>query len=254
MPRHKKDPNTAVTVAADLEIIPVPAINKTAIAKARAQAITVTQEIISVAASLVVDTADQYHAADEILHKIKVAQKHLNVPFDEILTQVRPGMDALYAIRRAVENPLLDLEVVVKEKMRVWQIRDRKRIEDENRERERITRENAAKEAAAAVVAQPMTPPYPRTMAPMPIAESVTLFPTPAPLPIQAASSSARVIKRWKVTDLELVVKAVGLGMIPVDVLTVDFIRVNQMFKDRPEDLAMWPGFELHDDIQIAGR
>src|SRR5271154_895126 len=233
MPRTKKDPRIITTTTDVLEIESIPAVAKAAIVKARAAALTVTQEVIDQAKDITITTAEDYHAADEILHKIKVAQKRSGDILEEVIRPVRDGLEQVYAVRRLIENPLLDLERVVKEKMRVWQIADRARIDKENYERRKIEEEQRRLEAlkvvelankgdftgAAAVLTQP---------------ETVVLHPTPPPQPIRAASSSARPVKKWRLTDLELLVQAVYLEMVPIDVLMVNPVKVGEIFKADP--------------------
>ena len=257
--RRKKDPNTGIVVTAtnvqspspaDLEILPIPAINKTAIAKARAQAITVTQEVTVLARDLQITTGEDYHKADEILHSIKVAGKRAEEPFDEVIEQVRPGMDKLYAIRRAVLNPLLDLEMAVKEKMRVWQVEERARIAKEERERkereERAKREEEARRPRVEMPQPPIQLNIPPEIVPAPF--------TPPPQPIRAASSTARPVRKWRVTDFALLLQAVQLGMVPVEALQVNERYFNDQMRNDQAVIDTWPGAETFEDVQIIGR
>jgi hypothetical protein len=71
---------------------------------------------------------------------------------------------------------------------------------------------------------------------------------------IQAASSSSRTIKKWRVTDLELVLESVRLGLAPIEILMVNVMEVARLFKADPAAIDEIPGMETYDDIQIAGR
>jgi hypothetical protein len=259
--RRKKDPAATATgmapapahsSPADLEILPIPAINKTAIAKARAQAITVTEEVAVLARDLQITTGEDYHKADEILHSIKVAGKRAEEPFEEVIGQVRPGLDKLYAIRRAVLDPLLDLEMAVKEKMRVWQIAERERIAKEERERkEREEKEERERRATAAAVDPVQAPSFSYASGIMQIIPAPF---TPPPQPTRAASSTARPVRKWRVTDFALLLQAVQLGMVPAEAVQINVQYFNDQMRNDPAVIDTWPGAETFEDVQIIGR
>ena len=248
-------------VTTEMEITPIPAIARTAILKARAAALTITQEAIDLAKDMVIVTEADYHKADDILHKIKVVQKRAGEPLEEVIRPVRQGLDGVYAINRAIQNPLLDVEVVVKEKMRVWKIaemdRVRKAREEEDR-RQREYREQVRREQEAAdklrAEANRAPAPQPFEVAQDATVETYAVPAAPLPQPIRAASSTARQIKKWRVADLELLVKAVELGIAPVEMVMVNAIAMNDLFKRDPAAVEAFPGVETYMDIQISGR
>jgi hypothetical protein len=268
MPTKTKNKPTPKPVTVDArgqemndDIIPIPAIARTAIVKARAAALTITQEVIDLAKDLVIVTEADYHTADDILHKIKVIQKRAGEPLEEVIRPVRQGLDGVYAINRAIQDPLLDGEVIVKEKMRVWKIAEMDRVrksreEEERRQREYQEQVRREQEAADKLRAEANQVPAPQ---PFEVAQDATgevyaIPATPLPQPIRAASSTARQVKRWRVTDLELLVKAVELGMVPVEMVMVNVVAMNDLFKRDPAAVEGFPGVETYMDIQISGR
>ena len=261
-PLTKRLDVTAESKEADITIaiLPIPAVNKLTIIKARAAAMTVTAEILELAKDLVVSTTDQYHTADDILHKIKVAQKRAGEPFEEAIRPTQQGLAGLYAIRREVENPLIDLEVVVKEKMRVYKIEEHKRLQAERLEQERLQREEQRRLDKAEEEHQRLASAMVSSAGAVAITfdnveSTVVAIPTaPVSQPVRAASSSARAIKRWRVTDFGLLVHAVDLGMVPEDILLIESNFVNQQLRIDSTVIDEWPGMETYDDFQIAGR
>lgn len=259
----KKTTTKTINETGQLVIVPIPAVTPKSILQARTQALTVTQEILDLARDLIVQTEPEYHAADEILHKIKVAQKRLDQPFEDVIRPVRQGLDGVYAIRREVENPLLDLEKTVKEKMRGFKLAEAERIRKEEAARSRLLRIEQARVAeeqraeqnrriAEAAKANDFQKAQEILAEEEP--EVAIIFATPAPRPVQAASSSSRTIKRWRVTDLELVLEAVRLEIAPVDILQINATKVAEMFKVDPENVDSIPGLECYDDVVISGR
>ena len=246
MPKNTTKPPTT-NDAGQLVIVPIPAVTPKSILQARASALTVTQEILDLARDLIVETEPDYHTADEILHKIKVAQKRLDQPFEDVIRPVRQGLDGVYAIRREVENPLLDLEQTVKEKMRAFKLAEAERIKKE--ERIRLAVQRAAEEAERKRVAA-----LPKPERPAEPVEVVVIHSAPVRAPVRAASSSSRTIKKWRVTDLELVLEAVRLEIAPVDILQINAVRVAEMFKANPAVIDEIPGMETYDDVVISGR
>lgn len=242
-----KSPTTTNTATGQLVIAPIPAVATKAILAARVSALAITQEILDLAKDLAVETEPQYHSADEILHKIKVAQKRLDQPFEDVIRPVRQGLDGVYAIRREVENPLIDLERTVKEKMRAYKLAEAERIRKEEAERARVQREAEAAERRRVAALPKEAPAEPQ-------AEIVVLHPTPVMAPVRAASSSARTIKRWRVYDFEQVIECVKLGLAPVEWLQINAVAVEKAFKLNPALIDEVSGMECYDDIQIAGR
>ena len=259
------DPNlTAQSTTDQVEILPIPAVSKTAITKARDLALVIVAEVTAITANLVVETEDQYHAADEILHRIKVTGKRLDQPFDEVIKPVRGGLDKVYALRRSIENPLLDLEVAIKEKMRVYKVNENERLrlveverarlqrveeqrvyEEQRAEQNRRIAEAATQndfQKAAEILATPVTVPEIAIVAP------------PLPTPIRAASSSATKVKRVRVVDPDLFIHAVSLGLVPGYLLMIDHTALAHVLRDKPDEVALYPGVEVYEDFTISGR
>ena len=246
-----------------LVIVPIPAVTPKSILQARASALTVTQEILDLARDLIVETEPDYHTADEILHKIKVAQKRLDQPFEDVIRPVRQGLDGVYAIRREVENPLLDLEKTVKEKMRAFKLAEQARIQKEERERARLLQIEQARVAEEQRIEQTRRLVEAAKANDFQKAQEIlaeeepevaVIFAAPIQAPVRAASSSSRTIKKWRVTDLDLVLESVRLGIAPIDILMINVTEVARMFKLDPAEIDAIPGMEVYDDIQIAGR
>lgn len=271
MPRRKKDPDQtqreivpSPTPAehADLSILPIPSITKTAIERARVLAQKTVDTVLALAHDLTITDQMGYVAADEILHQIKVAQKYVEEPFDEVIKPIRGPLDRIYAIKRTISNPLLDIEVVVKEKMRQYQITERKRIDDEQKAR-------LGEARLIAAMNPPPSPPF--TLLPAPGIQvpaglfdsfqrvtpdstviTVAIPSVPPPQPPRAASSTARTIKRWRVTDFELLLEGFKLGMVPAEMFQINPDAAQTALNNGVIDT--YPGVESYDDVQIIGR
>ena len=259
----KTNIKSTINDAGQLIITPIPAVATKAILAARVTALTITQEILDLAKDLAVETESQYHSADDILHKIKVAQKRLDQPFEDVIRPVRQGLDGVYAIRREVENPLLDLEKTVKEKMRAFKLAEAERIRKEEAERARLLRieqsrvaEEQLAEQARRIVEAAKANDFQKALEILEEEkpEVAVIFAAPVQAPVRAASSSSRTIKRWRVTDLDLVIEATRLDMAPTNILQINATKVQEMFKLNPASIDEIPGMETYDDIQIAGR
>ena len=253
--------------------------------KVKTEAVAVISPVLSAAAQITIVDNATYSLADMFLKKIKTARRSIEDKLSPIIEPIRKGLDELYALKRELDAPLTSAENEIKSKMKSWQLAEARRVAEEEaarrREDERLRAEAAAKERAAerlrieaenkqrqadaarsadARQAAERAAEQLRERQEAQAMESRQLEleaeaarAVPIAQVAKAASSSARKVKRWRITDMEKFILSVAMGDIPQDAVLVNEVAVNRYFKS-VEVVAGWPGVEVYDDIVIAGR
>lgn len=208
---------------------------------------------------LVVDDAESYLVADQILGRVQTARKTWGARMERIIRPIRQGLDEIYALSRDVDKPLAAIEATVKRQMtdykleeaRLLRAAEEERLAEERRLQrdvlERIEKESAARtkqmRGKLALARQQAEDRLEKVQA------------EEAPAPVMGTSSSTRATKKWRITDFGAFV----LGVTKRDSLMADYLvantpRMNQLFKDNPESFKEMAGVEVYDDVQIVGR
>ena len=212
-----------------------------------------------------------------------------------VIRPIREGLDKLYAIRRGIEatldKPLAEAEKQVKTAMADYRAAELRQIEKDKEEKraadmrlamqeEQSRQEQArlAREAeqaraaveqaagtddavarlrakAAAIRAQSASELAGRNAA-QAAEQRAEIKAAPVSAPVKVAGSKTVVTKKWKVADLEKVVRAVAAGKLPALVVMVDKEYVDKQFKEDRAVVDGWAeyGIVLYDEVTVAGR
>jgi hypothetical protein len=253
----------------------------------KAEAIQTTSHIVTAARGIVIADDKGYNLADAFLAKIRTARKSdVFARLRRIIDPIRAGLDELYAVERGIKEPLDEAEKHVKGKMKAWQLaeqeRVRKEVEAQRQEELRQAREAQAKireyerlqcekeEAeeraqqartrAARLKAQQEADELQRQQDEAAEAQrkveaiaAATVAP-PIVQPVKAASSIVRKTSKVRVIDIVKLAEAVGKGLVPETMIQIDSVQLNLMFKSNREWVSKWPGVEIYEDVEIAGR
>jgi hypothetical protein len=199
-----------------------------------------TLTLISAARALTITTEDDYLEADLSLVRVRNARSGIATMLaekvDSIIKPIRTGLDKLYKARRDIvadlDTPLEQAERIIKSKMADYQV-----------ERERARTAELTKLRPAPVVAG--------------VSEAICI-PAPAPVvatvPLKAAGSKVVITKKWRVTDLEALVKAAAEGKVTYLVVEANTEVLQGLFESDAAMFTMIPGVEIYDDTKIHGR
>jgi hypothetical protein len=251
---------TMFNAPGSLVVIKPPSPEEIALALSQAQA--AVAELQSEAEALIITDQLSYTKADALLDRVRNGEKVVEEKFQPIISPLRIPLDEFYELRRGVAIPLEATKLLVKTKMGAHQLEEKKRLDAEAAENLRKAKEIAAKFQTSGF------PPQPPNLGIIPTlvareaeqAGAITqqaivtyLAPPTAPAP-SAAHSSARFERRFRTTDLDLLVDAALAGEVPLDILTVRPSKLQEYFDRDPELVASWPGVEVYDHPIITGR
>jgi len=212
---------------------------------------------------LTIETAEDYQTADEILTGIQQARKSWASEMEG--TDKEPGplraarimKQSVDALNRKIDGPLATLETQVKAKMREWKLEDARRIAAEQEriaaEQAKLTakiEETANKELAARTAQMRERLAERRRQLEAEAEEKAAEVPEET----KGEHSTVRRVRKWRIADQEAVLRGVIQGHIPQSVVMTDNAAVNKQWLLDPDVVASWPGFEVYEDIQIAGR
>lgn len=215
--------------------------------------------------ALRVTTAEEYEAADMLLSDIGRARRQWRLKIDPILSPLKQAIDkakeammGAKALDAEVDGPFTLLEERVKKVMRDYKLEERRQLQaakdaqDAAIEQDRLKLvELTRKEELAKTAALRMRLGLQRSIVE---AHAQELESTPKEAPVKAASSQARNVRKWRVTDVAAVLAGILEGSIPDDVMVVDSAAVGRHYRDSAETVESWPGFEGFDDVVIARR
>lgn len=268
-PRKKKTQPVTDLVPGQSPVLVIQPPTHEQITKALDAAKLAVKELDDLAQALVISDQPSYTQADVLLNRIMGGERVVDDRFQPIITPLREPLDVIYGLKRDIIKPLAATKLVVKEKMGVYQLQEKRRLDEvearNTAEAKRITDQWLRDNPPAPPVLVPLTPhsePFAMPICqPQELTKSLAqppvqitfLAPPPAPAPI-AAHSSARFEKRFRTTDLDLLVDAAMSGILPIDILTVRPTALQSYFEADPVAFAQWPGVEVYDHPIITGR
>ena len=253
----------------------------------KAEADQTISPIVAAARGIVIADDKGYNLADAFLAKIRTARKSdVFARLRRIIDPIRAGLDELYAVERGIKEPLDEAEKQVKAKMRQWQLAEQERVRKEEeaqrrkqeeldrqerirqREQERLAcekreaeeRAQQARTRAARLAAQQQADELQRQQDEAAEAQRkadalvAAVVVAPIAQPVKAASSIVRKTSKVRVTDIVKLAEAIGAGLVPDTVIQVDSVHLNMLFKNNREWVSEWPGVEVYEDVEIAGR
>lgn len=234
-------------------VIPVPEQN---LVKARAEAITTIGPLRGLADTLVIETEEDYIAADGDLQRISKARRWWDAKANEIISPARKVLDLLYDLRNEFSKPLEADEKTIKGKMVDFKTRERNqlRIAEEKRQEDiRKTRELAEEKErkAAAARTKPMQTKLAIQAAELQQVVAMQEVAGPAE-EVKAEGSSVRSKKVAQVKDLKAMLAGIISGEIPDDIISINQTELNTAYRLEAAIVAAWPGIEIVDEITIA--
>ena len=234
-------------------------------------------------------TDADYQTLDSLLLIVRDAAKEVEDSYRPLIELLRLPLEQFYGLRKAALDYVGEDETLLKKSMAAYKLEEHKRIqaqaEEDRKKAEEIAHREERERQQRLEAARQSAPPPPPSPAPLPAPTwNMPVLPggmPPAPLPfipatvpmeifpaqitylsppsalttpVRAAHSSSRIVKKWRIVDLNLAVDAALLGLVPLEVLTLNTDEVDARFKLSPDTVAGWPGFEVYDNAQITGR
>lgn len=205
--------------------------------------------------SLSVTTPEEYEAADEILRGIKKARAQWDAMIEPVLKPLREAKSNADKLKRDVDAPLAQLEEQVKGHMRHFKLEEQRQLAAAQRKVDEEQAKLAAEEEALAErELKARTSQMRERLAKQRevVAEKAAAIETP--IETKGANSQARRVRTWKLVDQNAAMQAQIAGKIP-EVFSLSASLMNQQLREHGlETICKWPGFEMEEDIIIAGR
>lgn len=224
-----------------------PAIKTPELLKTKQEAKKQSAPLIEQAHQLQITDEDSYQIADSIRASLKAASKKWT---DRLQLIIRPAYDTLqglYNLRKEIVDPMDASADVVTNKMKEF-----KRLEAVRTRQEADAK--TAKEAELRKKLEAATSIPVQRMMEKRIEEVQNVIIT---APVVAASSSTRTVKKWKVDNMQKLVRAVADSQVPIDILTLNSKVFEDYFRGDDKDktaISSWPGILVYDDIQIVSK
>lgn len=216
------------------------------------------QAMLQMAKTVIITDAASFAKADLALSRLTDQFNHFDASFSEILDPLNAARLATNKVKKEVMDPWqLAIEFVTgrmkaykmeearlarEEEIRV-QIESRKLLEEAERKERQA--ENAKSEAVRKRLekAKEVLEEQAREVVAVPIAA-----------PVRVENSTTRKVKAWKLTGMPDLVEAVMACRVPMEALRVDDVWMNRKLKESPDEVAVYPGIEVYEDIQIVRR
>lgn len=224
------------------------------------------QELTPMAAGLVIETEDDYLAADATLGQIlankkKWRQKMYGMDAAEktgIIPKLRSGLDQLYELNREVEKPLIALEEAYKAAMKVYKNREIEAAKESQRKIEaaaaaKVAEAKALEAAEAKAKTEPMRARLAERRAGL-LTQAQAITQQATHVEVRGNSTSVRTRKVANIIKKVAFLDGIMTGIIPFDCIEVKESRILEYYKDDPETVATWPGVQINDDVIITGR
>lgn len=207
---------------------------------------------------LVVVTADDYRAADELLQRIATAENSVEEKLNPIIRPMYEALEKLYALKRELVNPLKAATNIVKSKMKLYKDAERRALEDERRRRaeeeSRLLREAAEKsrlEQSAATAAMRIRLATKRLELEQ---QAEEIAAAPKAEPIKVGGSTTKVVKKVVVKDYTALLKGAAEGKVDLQVFEINQTFLNAAFRKMPAEVSQWPGIEIKEETEITRR
>lgn len=205
---------------------------------------------------LTVETADEYQVADELLAGIARARKQWAAEIEPVLAPLRQAKSAADELNRKIDRPLEALYNTVRTKMGAFKQAEARVLlaarEEQEREQAKLQRqleETAAREQTARTKQM-----RERLAAKREELEQQAEEVAEAPQAVKGAHSATRRIKKWRVVNMELLLRMIADGAGPEEVLILNEGYINAVMRSQPDVVASWPGFEVYEELIVAGR
>jgi Skp family chaperone for outer membrane proteins len=246
--------------------LPIAMSPEAALATVEMSVTTAIHPIVESAAAITVTDSASYHVADSFRGRITDGLALVDANMDPIIKPQYTALQAAYALRTRLKQPLEQALQLIDNQMVAWQRRERARIDDERQKREEEVRreqarlyaqeqqerrEHAERERAHAAAALPPPPAY-VPPAPVIVGSAVAMPITPLPV---ASHSSARKSYTWTFEIAEVLIGILD-GTVPLEVIQMNDKYVNAKVKNAAgrAEVAAWPGITVVEDVTIARK
>lgn len=234
--------------------------------KAKTELLKQMPDLTETVDALEIHSPADYTEADQILGMIQTARKDWNTRFyggeaqgktyDPIIPPLRTSLDALYALVREVDKPLEKLETTVKALQTTYKRAEleasRETVRVEQARKDQIERDRQAAQDALEAARTPRQ--RMAATAQLETLDAAAEEPEESIEAVQGEHSTTRTKRAWRHVDMKLTLAAIKAGLIPLDVLQLDTVKVNTYYKEDAATVESWPGFEWFEDITIVGR
>ncbi len=240
-------------------------VKKAQLVRIKAESTKLVPDIVARASDLVIITEEDYAQVDADLQRLTGAEKKITLKFRGTaklpgpITTIRAGLDQLYALERELMNPLKEARVIVTRKMADWKLEERRQIqavEDAQLRAQALLRQQAEEaERKAAEASNARTRVALESKAAQ-LLEKADAVAEEVPLETKVVGSTDRFVVKVRVTDIKLLAKGVGMGLIPTEVLTLVQSALSKLLKDDEETVRAWSdyGVEVYDDAIIVRK
>lgn len=230
------------------------------LAKTSKEGLQLVSPLQSQVNSVKVTTELEYMKADSLLTKIRIAKANWLNRINPIIEPSYKALQLLYKLRSDVVEPLEKYELSIKGKMKDFKLLEARiaREAEEKRQAEirRIEEEERLRaEAEAKARTSPMKARLAEKRAELE-AERLKLENTVAASPIQAAGSTPKATRKWKVVSITKLMEHLIENEDLTALVIVDQTQMNAYFKlEKPGVGKGWlPGIEVYDDIDITWK
>jgi hypothetical protein len=215
--------------------------------------------IVAQAKFLQVVDNNSFMLADTLRSQIKKAQKTIK---DRLAVIIRPAyetLQALYTFQKELIDPLEEADVMITSRMKTYKTEESRRISEENRvfieKQEALAREREEAERRLAEAKNKHVAAH--AIKQMQKVEEKMEAVAPVTAPVAAISSGTRTVKKWRVTNLKELLKAIVSGEIPEDIIQINESAFNAYFRADDADktaIKGWPGIKVYDDVLIVSK
>lgn len=217
-----------------------------------------TAPVIARAASLTVESAQDYAVADSFLTKLVDARKRIKTRLAKIIDPIKEALKEAQSLLKEADTPLEQSELLVRQRMRDFKLEEAQQARLEEQKRldaaADLQRQADAKALAESkATTQQMKDKLAAQRADLEAQATVTAA-APAPTLAKAVGSTTRTIKVPVVKDMKVVLAAIVAGKIPLEVAEINFGVIRAHYRSLPSWVAKWPGIEMQDDIQIVKK
>lgn len=229
------------------------------------KALATATPILNQARGLRITDATTFIQADRILGRIIEARVAVRSefapildPLEEAFRELNKAKRGAQALHKKMDGPLEEAEDTLRADMGVYKTEERRQIQTAEQEKQRkqaeIDRQARAKQEAIDRAKSASMRKRLEAQQEQLEDQAIEIAAAPTPAPVEAAGTRQRVTPRWRVTDMEAVLAGVATGSIPLEAITVNSRYVDGVFKDAPETVAGWVGFEKYDDVSVVRR
>lgn len=205
-----------------------------------------------------VTNATQYENCSDLRARAKEFKANVDAKFAPIIEPLKQALDASYALRKEVVDPILEVDKRITDMMKEFkrgELAKEQKLQAERREEAESLRKLAEAKRVAEAEAQtaPMRKLLGRQIEAL-ATQVEAVESAPAPPKVQAAKSGTRAVKKWRVTDLTALLAGVVTGDVPTDIIAISNTAMARYLHDTPAAVAAFPGVEVYEDVLIYNR